>query len=197
MLDKLDEDYWSQRYRNEQTGWDIGQLSPPLKHYIDQISQKSLSILIPGSGNAYEAAYLMEKGFYNTHILDISEWPLNQFKKQSPDFPANQVLHKDFFALEGSFDLIFEQTFFCALKPDLRPQYVEKMLNLLKGGGKLVGLLFDDPLYDDHPPFGGSKGEYLALFRPHFDIHTFEKSYNSIKARRGRELFMILQKPKN
>ncbi|MEK6480825.1 methyltransferase domain-containing protein [Catalinimonas sp. 4WD22] len=196
MVDKLDENYWSQRYLNEQTGWDIGQASPPIRHYVDQINQKSLSILIPGSGNAYEASYLYKKGFSKTFILDISKLPLNRFKAQNPDFPENQILHHDFFTLNGSFDLIIEQTFFCALNPELRPQYVEKMLNLLKPGGKLVGLLFDDPLYQDHPPFGGNKQEYLSLFQSRFIVKTFEKCYNSIAPRQGREFFMILQKPK-
>ncbi|WPP50257.1 class I SAM-dependent methyltransferase [Catalinimonas niigatensis] len=196
MIDELDENYWSQKYQNQHTEWDMGHVSPPIQFYIEQITNKNLTILIPGSGNAYEASFLYKKGFENTFILDISSEPLHKFKNNNPEFPENQVLHQDFFLFEGLFDLILEQTFFCALHPNLRPQYVEKMLSLLRSGGKLVGVLFDDPLFHDHPPFGGNKEEYLAYFQPFFKIITFERCYNSIAARQNRELFMILQLPK-
>jgi len=55
--------YWENRYQNQQTGWDIGEISSPLKAYIDQLEDKSIKILIPGAGNAYEAEYLFLNGF--------------------------------------------------------------------------------------------------------------------------------------
>jgi hypothetical protein len=59
----LDAEFWEQRYRSNQTGWDIGASSTPLKAYIESLKDKSLSILIPGCGNAYEAECLIELGF--------------------------------------------------------------------------------------------------------------------------------------
>jgi thiopurine S-methyltransferase len=195
MMSDFDESYWSQRYQQQQTGWDLGQVSPPLKAYADQLPDKDIAILIPGSGNGYEAAYLYNAGFKKVYILDISAVPLHKFAANFPDFPDNQLLHQDFFGFEGSFDLILEQTFFCALPPSLRTQYADKVLSLLRPGGKLAGVLFDDPLYDDHPPFGGNRDEYLGYFAPRFIIRTFDRCYNSVPPRAGRELFMILEKP--
>jgi methyl halide transferase len=40
--------YWNNRYLEENTTWDLGQVSPPLKNYIDQLENKAVSILIPG-----------------------------------------------------------------------------------------------------------------------------------------------------
>jgi hypothetical protein len=65
------------------------------------------------------------------------------------------------------------------------------MNTLLHDNGKLVGLLFDFPLTEEGPPFGGSKNEYKALFEPYFSIKTLEKAYNSIKPRENKELFLI------
>ncbi len=48
-----EENYWTNRYKIESTGWDIGYASTPLKEYIDQLSDKTIRILIPGAGNAY------------------------------------------------------------------------------------------------------------------------------------------------
>jgi hypothetical protein len=91
--------------------------------------------------------------------------------------------------------LVIEQTFFCALDPSLRRAYAEKMHEILNPGGRLVGLLFDDPLFSDHPPFGGSKQVYLPYFEDLFEIEVMEKAYNSIAPRAGRELFISLRKP--
>jgi methyl halide transferase len=74
----------------------------------------------------------------------------------------------------------------------MRKRYAEKCASLLKKGGKLVGLLFDDKLNNDQPPFGGSKEEYMSYFQPFFDIKYFDKCYNSILPRAGRELFINL-----
>jgi len=38
------------------------------------------------------------------------------------------------------------------------------MSELLLINGKLVGLLFNIPLFEDRPPFGGSKKEYITYF---------------------------------
>ncbi len=193
-LTNLDSDYWEKRYQNNQTGWDIGEPSTPIKTYIDQLTNKYIKILIPGGGNSYEAEYLWSKGFKNIFVADIALSPLKNLKQRVQDFPDSQLLHSDFFKLDNKFDLIIEQTFFCALNPDLRKQYAEHMHKLLKPYGKLVGLLFDFELTSEGPPFGGSIEEYQNLFEAGFRIKTLEKSRNSIKPREGKELFFIFEK---
>lgn len=191
----LNADFWEKRYNEQSFSWDIGSVSTPLKAYFDQLNNKELQIIIPGCGNAYEAAYLYTLGFTNVYLLDWAAAPLAQFKLQHPDFPDEQLLCKDFFTHNGQYDLIIEQTFFCALNPTLRPDYVQKMFELLKPGGKLLGLLFNIPLNDDKPPFGGNQSEYKPLFEPYFQIEIMETCYNSIPPRAGNELFVKLVKP--
>jgi len=186
-------EYWDNRWINGETGWDIGYASPPLIEYCDQIEDKSARILIPGAGNAYEAEYLHAEGFNNVFVLDISKEALDRFQSRVPGFPKENLLHEDFLVFNSTFDLILEQTFFCALDPSERPAYVAKSKELLADGGKLVGLLFDDPLFDDKPPFGGSEAEYRALFADSFEIEKMEIATNSIKPRLGRELFVIMR----
>ncbi|MCK0180250.1 TPMT family class I SAM-dependent methyltransferase [Flavobacteriaceae bacterium S0862] len=193
-MKKLNKSFWEHRYRENKTGWDLGHVSLPIQTYIDQLTNKDLKILIPGAGNSYEAEYLWEKGFKNVFVLDIANQPLINFKKRVTKFPDKQLINKDFFELKNSFDLIIEQTFFCALQPTLRKNYSNKMNELLKENGKLVGLLFNFELTKEGPPFGGSKTEYLNLFSSVFKIKTLEKSYNSIKPREDIELFFIFEK---
>ncbi|MEI6265591.1 MAG: methyltransferase domain-containing protein [Sphingobacteriia bacterium] len=186
----LDAEYWSERYESNTAQWDLGQVSPPIKHYIDQLTNKNCRILIPGCGNSYEAAYLLEKGFTNITLIDIAPALVDNLKRKFEGNPSIEILLGDFFELKQLFDLIIEQTFFCALSPSLRPNYVNQMKTLLVPNGKLVGLLFDRD-FDGGPPFGGSKNEYINLFESDFDFKTFDSCYNSFVKRQESELFMI------
>tara|TARA_R100000789_G_C3010241_1_gene151101 strand:+ start:231 stop:830 length:600 start_codon:yes stop_codon:yes gene_type:complete len=187
-------EFWTQRYEQNQTGWDIGEISRPLKEYIDQLEDKNLKILIPGAGNAYEAEFLFKQGFKNVYVADISKKPLQNLIARVPTFPKNQLLNINFFEIEDKFDLILEQTFFCALPIDSRKDYAMKTAELLKQDALLSGLLFSFPLTEDGPPFGGSKEEYLTYFSPYFKIEILETCYNSIKPRQGNELFFKFRK---
>ncbi|MBL3655469.1 class I SAM-dependent methyltransferase [Fulvivirga sediminis] len=190
----LDENYWTNRYNDNDTPWDASAITTPLKTYFDQLQDTTIKILIPGAGNAHEAAYLHEKGFENVYIADISQAPLRQFQSRFLTFPQDHLLHKDFFTLSGNYDLIVEQTFFCALDPSLRKAYAEKCAELLRQRGRLMGVLFDTNFKHEGPPFGGSKEEYLTYFSPHFKLNHFETCYNSIQPRQGRELFILCEK---
>lgn len=193
MENKLDSNYWNSRYINENTGWDLSSVSRPIKEYLLQINNFDLEILIPGAGNAYEAKYAFELGFKNTHILDFAELPIKNFKSENPKFKENNIHLEDFFLHEGQYDLIIEQTFFCAIDPDFRKDYAHKMYNLLKPNGKLVGVLFDCE-FESGPPFSGNKEEYVNIFSPLFTLNIMQTCYNSIKPRDGKELFIILTK---
>jgi len=198
ITDSKESKYWTQRYAENRTGWDIGHVSTPIKEYFDQILDKNIKILIPGAGNAYEAEYLFTKGFRNIFVLDISQTPLDAFAQRVPDFPESQLLLDDFFSVTGSYDLILEQTFFCSFIPTTknRTAYVKQMASLLKPQGKLVGLWFDFPLTKDMEkrPFGGNKALYLSYLQTYFNTKTFEKCFNSIPPRQGNELFGIFIK---
>ncbi len=194
MEEQFNAAYWQARYEKGQTGWDTGVVTPPLKAYFDQLTDKNIRIFIPGGGHAYEAEYLYRNGFSQVYVADVAEAPLAQFAERVPDFPKEHLLLQDFFSLTGEYDLIVEQTFFCALDPALRPAYARQCAALLKPGAKLMGLLFDTTFAHAGPPFGGSREEYISYFTPYFDFIHFEPAHNSLPPRQGRELFILLQK---
>jgi thiopurine S-methyltransferase len=193
-MNNLDKNYWDMRNQAENTPWNLGQISPPLKQYFDQISNKNIHILIPGAGHSHEVNYLAKQCFEHITVCDISTTAIEKIKQNVSDYHHVKLVEADFFALTGCFDLIVEQTFFCALDPALRAAYVEKMYELLPEGGTLVGLLFATPFAKDGPPFGGSKEEYLQLFGKKFHIKKMEICYNSVLPRQGNELFFICKK---
>ena len=186
------ESYWTKRYEEGSIGWNVGSPTTPVMRYGDQLTDKSLSILIPGAGNAYEAEHLHSQGFTQVHILDVSPIPLANFLERVPDFPKSHIINADFFHHEGQYDIIIEQTFFCSFSPspENRTRYAETMHSLLKPGGKLVGLWFDFELdATGGPPYGGNAEEYKRYFEPLFSTVSFEPCENSIKPRAGRELW--------
>jgi SAM-dependent methyltransferase len=190
----LGQQFWDNQYQSNSTGWDLGAVSPPLKAYIDQLQNKNLRILIPGCGNTYEAEYLLQQGFTNITLIDIAPTLVNKLKGKFKDNTNINILLGNFFEHNGTYDLILEQTFFCALNPSLRSAYRDKMLTLLEPGGKLAGLLFNKMFDKEGPPFGGSKQEYEQLFKTGFRFVTCEPCHNSVAPRAGAELFVILPK---
>jgi hypothetical protein len=194
-MEELNQQYWNDRYEKGNTGWNIGTISTPLKAYFEQLQNKEVSILIPGGGNGHEAEYLLSLGFTNISILDIAPKALAVLEERFQG-QIGKTLHLilgDFFEHQGKYDQIIEQTFFCALDPSLRENYVVHMSKLLTEKGKLSGLLFDTQ-FQDGPPFGGSREEYQKLFEKAFQIKTLEPCYNSIPKRMGNECFIIARK---
>lgn len=191
-MEHLSKDFWSSRYQNESTGWDLGNVSPPIKVYFDQIEDKSLRILIPGCGNGHEAEYLFNHGFVNVHVVDLAEEPLLSLKSRVPSFPESHLHLDDFFEHEGSYDFIIEQTMFCAIDPKLRQSYANKAIELLAKGGMIVGVLFNRD-FEVGPPYGGSKEEYLGYFSQ-FESVKMDDCYNSALPRQGSELFVQIGK---
>ncbi|HEX5023843.1 MAG TPA: methyltransferase domain-containing protein [Agriterribacter sp.] len=191
---ELGETYWNNQYNANAMGWDLGEVSPPLKAYIDQLQNKNLRILIPGCGNTYEAAYLLQQGFTDITVIDIAPTLVENLKQKFKGNKKISIIQGDFFAHTGEYDLILEQTFFCAIHPSLRQAYVAKANELLAADGKLVGVLFDKEFEHEGPPFGGCKCQYIPLFENYFRCKTFEPCYNSFIKRAGTELFIILSR---
>ncbi|MEZ4964141.1 MAG: methyltransferase [Saprospiraceae bacterium] len=194
-------DFWEHRWQNNQTGWDLATVSPPLASYAEHIpiaQRKGLSVLIPGCGNGYEAIHLLKLGFSDITMLDIAPTAIERLEsrldRESPGWQTFlRLVNEDFFAHEGSYDLILEQTFFCALNPGLRSDYALKMKQLLAPGGRLAGVLFNRE-FEGGPPFGGSREEYERLFSPHLRVKKMEPCHNSAEPRAGTEVFVILEK---
>lgn len=188
-----DAGYWDERYLNHHTKWDIKQVSPPLRVFIDLLTDKSIKILIPGCGNAYEAQYLADQGFKNVTILDISKVLTNRLRRQFKN-TGIQILNQDFFEHEGRYDLILEQTFFCALLPSDRKAYVHQCYRLLNPKGIIAGLLFNKKQVAEEPPYIASDEEYRKLFQPFFHFRKYENCTTSIPPRLGAEVWFEFQK---
>ncbi len=186
----LSEEYWNERYKLNETGWDIGYAAPALMEYCSKLKDKHIAILVPGCGYGHEVVELISMGFDNITVIDLSTEALNALRQKVGE--KAKLIHGNFFDHQGQYDLIIEQTFFCALDPSMRKKYAEHMGRLLKPGGKLMGVLFNRQ-FEGGPPFGGDILEYENLFSPLFEILNLAPCYNSIKPREGSEVFVELK----
>ena len=190
----LNKNYWNERWKNEETGWDIGYASPPIEDYLSQYKNKNAKILIPGCGNSHEAEFLLEKGFKDVTILDISDFAVNTLKERFKNHPEIKVLCEDFFKHDGKYDLMIEQTFFCAIPTEMRNDYAKKSAELLNENGRIIGVMFNKLFEKQGPPFGGTFDEYQMVFKDNFEIEKMEDCYNSIPQRLGNEFFITLKR---
>lgn len=195
-MENLSAKYWEQRYVDKNTGWDVGEIVPQWKVYFDDLvchcTEKR--ILIPGAGLGHEAEYLHHLGFREVHVLDWSPTAIERFKERIPSFPASHCHVGDFFTHKGTYDIIVEQTFFCAIDPLLRKQYVLAIDNLLAESGQWAAMLFNTRFDGDGPPFGGTIDEYIDLFKGVFKEIVIDEEPASIEPRKGREVFVIGRK---
>jgi SAM-dependent methyltransferase len=189
----LDKTYWDNQYLANTLGWDLGQVSPPIKEYIDSIPNKNAKILIPGCGNSYEAEYLLKNNFTDITVIDISPTLVAALKQKFAENKNIKIVLGDFFEHKNQYDIIIEQTFFCALHPNDREKYVFKMHELLRKNGKLIGLLFNRE-FEKSPPFGGSLKEYEMLFANSFILNSISPAINSVTPRTNSELFIDFTK---
>lgn len=194
MTEWVNGNYWDRRWQAAETGWDIGYAAPAIIEHMQTVTDKNIKILIPGCGNAYEAEALMQAGFRDITLLDISETLVQQLKAKYAATSAISVILGDFFDHQEQYDLIIEQTFFCALNPALRQAYAVKAASLLKENGQITGVLFNRVFEQEGPPYGGTTDEYKNYFGTLFEIKKMEDCYNSIPPRKGSEVFINFKK---
>ena len=190
---ELNSIYWDKRYQEGTTGWDLGTANPVLVDYVINNCARDIKILVPGAGKAHEVEALWKAGYTNVYAADIAPSAKKEFLKSVSDFPSENYLIADFFKLKDSFDLILEQTFFCAIDPELRTSYAKQVHRLLSKGGELYGLMFNKQMIDG-PPFGGSIEEYKGIFSDFFTIKSMESTDKSVKPRLGNEIIIHLVK---
>lgn len=182
--------YWDERYLEDNTPWDIGYANPGIVSYVQNNFPVTTRILIPGAGIGHEAAALHKLGFENVFVNEWSQSAKQRMLAVYPDFPEENILLGDFFALNTYYNLILEQTFFCALPPPRRLDYVKKVKGLLAHGGTLAGVFFDRAFKEEGPPFGGDAEEYRALFSNEFEVSVESPWKGSIQPRAGTECWL-------
>lgn len=189
MSDCTTPGFWDERYRTGNTPWDFGGVPTALKSYLRKPG-KGAHVLIPGCGSGHEVIAFAEAG-YDVTAVDFSPVAVRSAQKKAGPALAPKILQTDFFHAElpaASFDVIYERTFLCSLKPDQRTAYTRRIAELLKPGGAFVGFFYYErtPI-ESGPPWGLAWGESDELFAHHFLLTKDLPVSDSLPLFAGRE----------
>ncbi|MES2995756.1 MAG: methyltransferase domain-containing protein [Verrucomicrobiota bacterium] len=190
---------WEKRYRSGDTPWDKGTATPVL----DEIFTHDPGLfqgrwLVPGCGAGYDARRLAVRGCAVT-AWDVSPLAVELARSLDPEHRVDFHV-ENFLTARGpaKFEGIFEHTFFCAIKPSRRSDYVAAAHSLLLPGGRLAGVFFIDPEMDEGeqgPPFGVAVAEMEEMWRAGgFEINDSWVPATGFEGRHGRERVMLLHR---
>lgn len=160
-------DDWQQRYEAGNTGWDRGGPNPQLMTWLETEALAPCRVVVPGCGHGHEVVELAARGFEVTAI-DIAATPTEHLKRvfETRDESA-EIVVADALQYQPArpFDAIYEQTFLCAIAPELRARYVQQLAVWLKPGGQLFALFMQcADLGHPGPPFHCRLDEMQSLF---------------------------------
>jgi SAM-dependent methyltransferase len=175
MREVTSKDFWDERYRTGNTPWDYGGIPPELNEFLADLSGCQ-RILIPGCGSAHDLRTALDHG-HDAIGIDLSEEAVEVAKK-TLGTEGDRLFCGDFFTHPfnaRSFDVIYERTFLCALPPELRRAYADRMHELLKPGGRLIGYFVygEEP---EPPPYPLAPSEAEDLFKAKFELTDSRES---------------------
>ncbi|KAJ3195652.1 hypothetical protein HK101_011467 [Irineochytrium annulatum] len=182
---------WEKRWVDKLTQWDLGRSTPGLLDALDSLlketSGESLkTAVVPGCGRGYDVVTFAKRNIKCTGV-DLSptcvETANEYIKSQGVDLAMGHVEVANFFDFKSdpACDILYDQTFLCALTKNLRSDWARAVAAIVRPGGYLITYMF--PLKPDSekgPPYALSVEKYHELLDP-----TFEKL--SMKDMEGEE----------
>ena len=156
---------WEQRYHAGRTGWDRGEPSPALRHWLDAGLVPAGRVLVPGCGHGHEVAELVRAGAQVTAV-DIAAQPVMRLMGQLTAAGLHaRVIQADLLHWQPAepFEAVYEQTCLCALEPAHWPGYERRLADWLLPGGHLLAL-FMQTGREGGPPYDCPVAAMRELF---------------------------------
>lgn len=185
-------EFWDTRYRDGVTPWDAGGVPRSLALWL-QANPERRRVLVPGCGSGYEVRAFHAHG-HDVLGIDFSDAAVSAAQRTLGPL-AGLVRQADFFALQGTWDLVYERALMCALPRATWPAWAAKMAELVRPGGVLAGLYY----FDDNtrgPPFGTDQATLDALLVPAFGLGETREvpAEESLPVFRGREHWQVWER---
>ena len=154
------------------------------------------TLLVIGSGHGYDAVAAAKKGFKVT-ANDFSE-TANKFASELAVNEKVKInfLTEDLFLIDETmkFDIVYDYVTYCAINPQRRKEYADKVASLLNQTGLFIIILFPIEERTGGPPFAVDVKEAEKLFGEKMKLVLSTDEIRTIKPRKGRELLQIYRK---
>lgn len=190
-------EFWTTIYRTEEPRWDLGAPSHALPTLVPRLKLTKSRVLVLGAGSGHDAAWFAEQGHIVTAV-DFSEEAITRATRKYGHLANLRFLRSDVFdlpaSMNGSFDIVFEHTCYCAITPSRRSELVRVWRRMLADNGHLLGVFFTMDKAKG-PPYGGSEWEIRARLEKTFRPLYWMRLRDSRESRLGLELFVFAQKP--
>jgi SAM-dependent methyltransferase len=158
-------EFWQNQYSAGTIAWDRGSAHPAIVDWLQCGELSPCQIVVPGCGRGHEVIHLSRLGFDVTAV-DYAAAPIEFLTRQlATEGLSATALHRDLFSWDHSrtYDAVYEQTCLCAIRPELRTRYEDRVFQWLRPGGKLFLLLAQTDI-PNGPPFHCEPDEMKNLF---------------------------------
>ncbi|KAI4304157.1 hypothetical protein MLD38_039708 [Melastoma candidum] len=185
-------DGWDKCWEQGLTPWDLGRPTPIVEHLLRIGALPRGRALVPGCGSGFDVVSMAcpERFVVGLDVSDKALQRATQLHSSSVNADNFMFLKEDFFTWNTAelFDLIFDYTFFCAIEPELRPTWAQRVADLLRPDGELITLMFPISDHAGGPPYKVSVSAYEELLLPlGFKATSIEDNDLAVGPRKGRE----------
>lgn len=166
--------------------WDVKESHAVLRRFVAEGKVPEGTALVPGCGRGYDVVTLASPTRFAVGVeyAPSGAEVAREFVASAEGGSKKEFCRVDcgdFFKhtpAEAPFDFIYDLTFLCALKPEMRKDWARRMSELAKKGtGQLLALEYplvsppgraaDD--FNSGPPFLLRQQDYIDLLSPYFD----------------------------
>jgi len=190
-------EFWEESYKKGIVGWNLKTPTPAFLDLLNnELFKDKKTMLVLGCGYGYDAIEAAKSG-YDVTAIDFSETAIKFASELAlKENVKIDFLLDDLFLIDEKlkFDIVYDYVTYCAINPDRRKEYADKISSLLDNDGVFVIILF--PIEDriGGPPFAVDVSEAEELFGAKLELVLSTDKINTIKPRKGRELLQVYRK---
>ena len=195
----MDQAFWQGIYDEGPPRFDLKGPSAPFVDWLEANQPPAGRAIVPGCGFGHDVLELARRG-WDAVGVDFADTPVQSGRAAAAKaglaakatFVQQDVLTLD---QPAEYDLLFEQTCYCAIEPHRRDEYVRFAARVVKPAGTLVFVVFPVDGRSGGPPFNIGVEEVPLRFAADFDlVRIGAPARASAPARTGKELFAELRR---
>ncbi|MFC1481482.1 methyltransferase domain-containing protein [Candidatus Neomarinimicrobiota bacterium] len=186
-------DFWDDRYKTHNTGWDLGTPTPIFLSWLAEHPAHNQRVCVLGAGSGYDAIAFARQGYIVTAV-DFAPTATALIQTNADEAEVNiDVITGDLFDLPethaDAFDLVVEYTTYCAIDPGRRDEYIEVVSKLVGAEKRFLALFWPvNKLADTGPPFRVTRSDIEDRFSKYFELESQLMPDNSAEGRQGKEI---------